>query len=299
MISKLDLYRIFNAVAEQNSFSKAAKQLHLSQPSISQSILQLEEELDTILFNRTSRGANLTSEGALLFDYTKQALTLLQNGEQKLIDFKNLDTGQITIGVADTLSRYFLLPHLETFHDLYPDIHFKIMNGTTFELSQLLKTGQLDLAICNFPIDDDQFEQIVCQEIHDIFVCGNEFAKKLPETLNVEDLPYYPLIILDDKSNSRQFLDQFLVKKRVQIEPEFELGSHELLLEFAKINLGIACVTKEFSLNYLSSQQLQEIKLTTPIPKRSIGIIYLKQVALSPAAQKLIDTLVSEIQKTE
>ncbi|MGO2083086.1 LysR family transcriptional regulator [Vagococcus sp.] len=295
MITKLDSYRVFNAVAEHQSFSKAAKSLHLSQPSVSQSISQLEGELKAILFNRTSRGANLTEEGKLLYEYTLPALNLLNNAEKKLTDIQNLAAGQITLGVADTLSRYFLLPYLETFHESYPEIHFKILNGTTLELCQLLKSGKIDLAICNFPVEDPQLELITCQSIQDIFVCGPEFFKKLPNKLNIQKLTNYPLIILDDKSNSRQFLDQFLQKQNINVTPEFELGSHELLLEFAKINLGIACVTKEFSLNYLNSGLVQEIKFTPPIPKRSLGIIYLKNVALSPASQKLIETLIEGI----
>lgn len=160
MVNKLDLYRVFYEVAQHKSFSKAAKSLYLTQPAVSQSISQLETELDIRLFNRNPQGVILTEEGKLLYDYVHSALNLLSSGENKMEEFKNLQGGKIAIGVGDTISRYFLLPFLEAFHQQYPDISFKLVNGTTFELVEILKQGKIDIAICNFPVEDDRLEKL-------------------------------------------------------------------------------------------------------------------------------------------
>lgn len=289
MVSKLDLYKIFCQVGRSESFSEAARELYMTQPAVSQSIMQLEKELDIRLFNRTPRGVSLTSEGSLLFDYATSALNLLNVGEEKILEFKNLTAGELKIGVGDTISRYFLLPYLEHFHNRYPNIKFKIENGTTLELCALLKSGEVDIVVCNFPLDDPTLEMRSCFLIQDTFVYGQKFRKILEKPMSLEELVKLPLIFLESKSNSRKYVESYLSSKGIQIEPEFELGSHDLLLEFAKINLGIACVTKEFSKEYLESGLLSEVQLLEEIPKRSVGICYLKSVPLSLAATRFVE----------
>ncbi|WP_291581683.1 LysR family transcriptional regulator [Clostridium sp. UBA6640] len=294
MINKLDLYKIFCQVAECESFSKASKILYMTQPAVSQSIMQLEKELDIRLFTRTPRGVNLTKEGQLLYEYTSSAINLISVGEKKLEEVKNLMVGDLQIGVGDTISRYFLLPFLEKFHSKYPNIKLKIINRTTLELCEMLKSGEIDIAIGNLPIKDSSLEIRKCIDIRDVFVCGEKYKEKLSEPISFEELAELPLILLETNSNSRLYVEKYMLSKGIEIKPEIELGSHELLLEFAKINLGISCVIKEFSQEYLKNGLLYEVKLTEEIPKRSIGICFLKNISLSPSSTKFVEILESE-----
>ncbi|GAA0114639.1 LysR family transcriptional regulator [Clostridium senegalense] len=294
MITKLDLYKVFCQVGKNKSFSKAAKELYMTQPAVSQSIMQLERELDTRLFTRTPKGVILTNEGKILYEHAISAINLIDAGEKKLLDSKNLMIGDLKIGVGDTTSKYFLLPYLEEFHSQYPNVKLKIINRTTLELCSLVKSGNIDIAICNLPIEDSSIEIIECMEVHDIFVCGEKFKNLTSSPLNFEDIVKLPLILLEPKSNSRRYVEKFISSKGVQIGAEIELGSHDLLLEFAKINLGIACVVKEFSSNYLENKILYEIKTVEQIPKRNIGFGFLKSVSLSPASKKFVELLCKE-----
>ncbi|WP_232697515.1 LysR family transcriptional regulator [Brevibacillus daliensis] len=291
MISKLDLYKVFCKVGKSESFSKAAKDLYMTQPAVSQAIMQLERELDVRLFNRTPKGVSLTDEGSLLFEYVNSAINLIDVGEEKILEFKNLTTGELKIGVGDTISRYFLLPYLEIFHNKYPNIKFKIVNGTTLELCSILKSGEVDIAICNLPLDDSTLELRPCIDIHDIFVCGEKYKNILSKPLSLDEVVKLPLILLETNSNSRRYVEDYMISRGIQISPEFELGSHDLLLEFAKINLGIACVTKEFSQEYLNKGLLYEVQLNEEIPKRNVGVCFLKSVSLSPASTKFVEIL--------
>ncbi|MDQ0091035.1 DNA-binding transcriptional LysR family regulator [Paenibacillus anaericanus] len=296
MISKLDLYKVFCKVGKSESFSKAARDLYMTQPAVSQAIMQLERELDIRLFNRTPKGVSLTNEGKLLFEYVNSAINLIDVGEEKILEFKNLTVGELKIGVGDTISRYFLLPYLEAFHNKYPNIKFKIINGTTLELCSILKSGEVDIAICNFPIADSTLELRPCIDIHDIFVCGEKYKDIVSGPVSLDQVVQLPLIFLEKKSNSRRYVEDYMMSKGIKISPEFELGSHDLLLEFAKINLGIACVTKEFSQEYLNKGMLYEVKLNEEIPKRSIGVCFLKSVPLSLASTKFVE-IIEDIQK--
>ncbi|GGA16551.1 LysR family transcriptional regulator [Psychrobacillus lasiicapitis] len=291
MVSKLDLYKVFWKVALSKSFSKAAKDLYMTQPAVSQSIMQLERELDIRLFNRTPKGVSLTNEGALLFEYVSSALNLIDVGEEKMLEFKHLTAGQLTIGVGDTISRYYLLPYLEAFHMKYPNIKFKIENGTTLELCSMLKSGVIDIAICNFPIEDTTLEQIPCIDIHDVFVCGEKYKSLFSQPISLDEVVKLPLILLEPSSISRKYVEDYIFSKGIKIAPEFELGSHDLLLEFAKINLGIACVTKEFSQEYIEKGLVYEVPLVEEIPKRSVGVCFLKSVSLSQASKKFVEII--------
>ena len=293
MVTKLDLYKVFCQVGKSKSFSKASKELYMTQPAVSQSIIQLERELDVRLFNRTPKGVSLTNEGNLLFEYVNSAINLINVGEEKILEFKDLTVGELKIGVGDTISKYFILPYLELFHNRYPNIKFKIINGTTLELCARVKSGEINIAICNFPLDDNSLELRPCREVRDIFVCGDKYKDLLTEKILLEEIVKYPLIFLEPNSNSRKYVEKFMISKGIKISPEFELGSFDLLLEFAKINLGIACVVKEFSKDYLEKGLLYEVNTLEEIPSRSIGVCYLKDVPLSLASAKFVEILSS------
>ena len=291
MIEKLDLYRIFNTVGNNDSFSQAAKELFMTQSAVSQAISKLESSLKVQLFHRTSKGVQLTSEGKQLKEHVSSALGIIQMAEDNLTEFKTLRTGHLRIGVGDTISRYFLLPYLEEFHTAYPGIKLNILNGTTKEICSFVKEGKADIGFCNLPVTDGHLEVIPCQDIQDIFVCGEKYKKIAKKPVSFAYLLRMPLIFLEKKAVSRLYVEGFLKEKGYSISPAFELGSHDLLLEFAKINLGVSCVTKEFSKEYLDSGALYEVKLEEDIPKRSIGIVYLKNIQLTHAAKKFVDSI--------
>ena len=291
MITKLDLYKVFSQVVKSKSFSKAAKELYMTQPAVSQAIMALERELDIRLFNRTPKGVSLTNEGSLLFEYINSAMNLIKLGEEKILEFQNLAIGELKIGVGDTISKYFLVPFLEKFHNKYPNIKFKINNSTTLELCELLKSGDIDIAICNLPIEDPSIESSSCFEVGDIFICGEKFKHLSRESIEFSEICKYPLIFLEPNSNSRKYVEKFLLSKGVKISPEFELGSYDLLLEFAKINLGVACVVKEFTKEYLDEGTIYQVKLKEDIPRRSIGICHLKSVPMSIASTKFVEII--------
>ncbi len=293
MITKLDSYRIFSHVAKYQSFSKAAKSLFMTQPAVSQAILSMERELGTRLFTRTSKGVILTTDGQLLNEYISSALNLIEVGEKKLSESLDLLTGEMKIGVGDTISRYFLLPYLEKFHRNSPNIKLQIINRTTLELLHLLKSGEIDIALCNLPVKDSALEIQKCTDVHDIFVCGEKFKSICNIPISMDELIKYPMIFLERKSNSRQYVDRYLLSKGIKLQPEIELGSHDLLLEFAKYNFGISCVIEEFSKDYLDRGDVFKLKLTDEIPKRAIGFCFLKSVSMSAAARKLVSIIIN------
>ena len=289
MKTKLDYYRIFYETARYASFSTAAKNLYISQSAISQCIHQLEQDLDTKLFNRSRRGVTLTNEGMLLFQKVENAIQSIEQGETLLARLHHLESGSLVIAAADTITSHYLLPYLEEFHKTYPNIRIEMANSYSYQMLQLVKEGKAELAFVNLPVRDDELCIEPCLEIHDIFVCGAEHKQKSKYTW--EDVSKEPLILLEKNSASRHFLEKTFNKKHIKLKPQIEIAAHELLIRFASIHLGVSCVVKEFSTEYLNNGDICEINLSPPLPSRNIGYAYLKHNPLSLPAQAFLDLI--------
>lgn len=288
MAADLDLYSIFCTVARCGSLSHAARELFVSQPAVSQSMHRLEDFLGCTLFTRTSRGITLTSEGRMLYSYADKAVSLISAAEDKLNRMRTLQSGGLMIGASDTLCQFFLLPYLEKFHSQYPEVQLQVTNRTTPETVELLKIGKVDIALVNLPIEDSALSVRECLQVHDVFVASERFAHLKDQQVTLEALSREPLVLLEQASNSRKYLDDFCGLSGITLHPEIELGAHSLLVEFARIGLGIACVTREFAADALKQGTLFELTLEKPMPPRAIGLISLEGVPLSAAADRFI-----------
>lgn len=292
MYINLELFRIFYMTAKTGSISKAAKALFTSQPAVSQSIKVLENKLGGRLFHRTPKGVTLTAEGEIFFKYIEQGYSFMEKAEQTFYEMKNLMSGQIKIGVSDTLCKHYLLPYLNDYHEAFPDIRVHVTNQTSYEIIDLLKSGKVDLGVVNLPIDSEQSLQIIeTLKIQDCFVVGCKYKHIHEAPVSIRDLGKYPVLLLEKDSNSRRFIDHYLQKNGAVIIPEFELGTIDLLIEFAKIGFGIACVVKNFIEEELKKKHLYEVIIKEKIPQRAIGVVTLREVPLSAAAEKFIEYL--------
>lgn len=286
-----ELYKIFVTAANAGSFSAGAKELYLTQSAVSQAVRKLEQQLGVPLFVRGRRGAVLTQEGRLLYDHAVQALQLLEAGEQKIQRLRELNEGQLRIGAADTITQEYLLPYLSAFRQLHPNVQLQVTNRTSRQLTELLSQGRLDIAIVNLPIDDKRLVVQPIFEVHDIFVAGHQFEELDGRFLSPQELMHYPLVMLEQAANSRRYVDGYFRSHGIEIAPEIELGAHELLPSFAAIGFGIACVVREFCTKQLEEGVVFPVQLVPPIPPRSVGACWVKEMPLSAAAAELMRLL--------
>ena len=289
----LELYRVFYTVANYENITRASEELHISQPAISKSIKNLEEQLGGQLFTRTKRGVILTEEGKEFYHYIEKAIEYITNAENKFTDLIHLETGCIRIGINTTLTKEFLLPYLEKFHVLYPKIDIQIMTNLTSELLQKLKNGLLDMVVLNLNNKDygRDIEIIKCQKVHDCFVVGKKYNKLTKQSLSMKGLNNYPLILQAKGSNTRSFLDDIAKDNGVTLNPNIELASFSLVVEFAKIGFGIGYATREYIKKNLENKELFELKLKEKIPGRYIGIALSKNHLPNFSTKKLIETI--------
>ncbi|MDR2046715.1 MAG: LysR family transcriptional regulator [Clostridiales bacterium] len=291
MLVNMELYRVFYTVAKCGSLTRAAHELFISQPAVSQSIKQLEQQIGGTLFIRTSKGMDLTYEGQIIFGYIEKAQELIDTAEHKFKQLKDLEFGSFTIGANDTLCKNFLLKYICAFNKQHPDINIQIKNRTTVDTVSLLRSGRADIGFVNLPTDAKDMNVTECFKIHDVFVSDGKFFGGVNASLEYSELLELPLIVIERTSTTRMLIDEYFDKLKIRMTPSFELSSHELVVEFAKAGLGIGCVVREFVEDDLREGRLFEIPLKEPLPPRGIGLITLTNTPIKFAAKRFADML--------
>ena len=283
-----ELYKVFYYVADTLSFSEASKQLFISQSAVSQSIKALEKKLDQVLFIRSTKKVQLTPEGEILLRHIEPAINLIKRGESQIMETASTG-GQIRIGASDTICRYFLVPYLERFHKAFPNAHIKVTSATSIKCTELLENGQVDLIVANYPNvylgSLASFRKI--RDFHDVFIANQSFAELQGKKLSLKELQRYPIIMLDRKSTTSEFLHSLFQQHQLDLVPEIELSSNDLLIDLARIGLGIAfipdyCVPK-------NSDQLFVVQTEEQLPKRQLVAAWNGHVPVSRATQAFLD----------
>lgn len=288
---QFDLYKIFYHAAKHLNFTEAARELFITQSAVSQAIKNLEKQLGNPLFYRQGRNMNLTWEGRLLYEHVEKAYHIIKSAEAKFKEINNLELGEIRIGASDTICKYFLMSFLEKFNERHPGVKIRVTNRTSPQLVELLKSGALDLAVITLPVSDPDIQVEPFMEVKDIFVASAKFASLKNKAISIGSLTQYPILLLEGKSASRRNLDRYLEQYGVSIVPEIELESNDLLVDFARIGLGIACVLRESALDEIEKETLFEVKIKEGLPSRRLGICFMKNISLSRAALSFIQML--------
>ena len=276
MNQNLSSYRIFYTVANTGNISKAAKELYISQPAISKSIQKLEESVGCKLFSRSSRGVVLTDEGKLLYEHVSEALETLTIGEEILKRSIELGVGHLKIGVSSTLCKYLLLPYLKEFIRQNPHISISISCQSTNDTLKLLEDNKIDIGLIGKPENLKNIHFDFLEEIEDIFVAAKDYLRNLKARGIQKDhiLQSSTLMLLDKNNMTRQYIDDYLQENQIIIKDSIDISDMDLLIDFARIGVGVACVIKNFVREDLENGTLMEIPLGFPIHKREVGFAY-------------------------
>lgn len=291
MNQNLSSYRIFYTVANTGNISKAAKELYISQPAISKSIQKLEESVGCRLFSRSSRGVVLTDEGKLLYDHVSNAFETLALGEEKLRRSIELGVGHLKIGVSATLCKYMLLPYLKEFIRRNPHISISITCQSTNETLRLLEDNKIDIGLIGKPDNLKNIHFDFLEEIEDVFVATKDYIRNLRARgiQKNQILSSSTLMLLDKNNMTRQYIDDYLQENQIVINDSIDISNMDLLIDFARIGVGVACVIKSFVAEDLAAGALVEIPLGIPIHKREVGFAYKTNGGMAKSAGEFIE----------
>lgn len=292
MTANLEYYKVFYYAATYGSLTAAGEQLAISQPAVSQAMKQLEKQLGTKLFLRSAKGMKLTPEGEVLFSYVKNGYEQFELGEQVLLKLRNLEAGEIRIGASDMTLQYYLLPYLEQFHEKYPGIKVIVTNAPTPETIENLEEGKIDFGVVTTPFLEKEGLQVqAVREIEDIFVAGRKYFQLKNHMTDFKELSDYPIICLEKNTSTRRYMDALLKENQVVLNPEFELATSDMIVQFALRNLGIGCVVKDFAIEHIENGRLFELRFNKMIPKRKMCVITQTRMPISSAAKKLLELM--------
>lgn len=264
-------YRIFVEVADCGSISKAAERLYISQPAVSMTIKKLEDSLSVTLFIRKTHGVTLTEKGRFLYDSARIALNALSDAEENLRQLKS--TGRLRIAASNVLCKYILMPYLEKFTNKYPDTDVSITCTSSANAHTMLEECSIDLALMAKPDNIGSLSYYSLGEIEDVFVCTPSYLKRIDCKMS-DVFSHGNIMLLNESNVSRMHINNYYAENNITPSHILEVNEMDMLIEFAKIGIGISCVVKQFIKDELESGKLIEIQLPKPIPAREIGFLY-------------------------
>lgn len=287
----LNLIKVFLSVYESKSILLASKKLYISQPAITKSIQKLENYLGGKLFIRTAKGTVPTKEGEEFNASCYNAMQILNSGINKFAALSNLEQGVLNIGSSSTIIRKLLLPFIEQFNKKYPKIVITITDTNSEKLTKYVKTGVIDLAILNSPIDNiDIFKVTTLTQTNDCFIAHPDFPHN---HLSKEQLANQKIIVQKRPSSNRDYFDKMCNENKINFRPSFEIGSFGLITDFVSKNLGIAYTIKEFIKEDIKANRVKIIETDFISRPRDIVAITLQTSINSFVCNKFISELKS------
>ena len=290
MIGNLEYFKVFYYTAKLGSVTGAANELSISQPAVSQSLKALERSLGVSLFQRASKGVRLTREGQLLYSYVERGYEEIAQGVEKVRQMLNLELGEVHIGASDMTLRFYLLPFLEKFHEQHPGIKVSVANAPTPETLRLLRGGKIDFGVVSTPFEQgEEFSVEPVREIEDVFVAGRRFMQYKNHMLDLQELEKLPIIFLEGDTSTKSYMTRFLAQNGVELHPEFELATSDMIVQFALRSLGVGSVVRDFAQEYLEDGRLFELRFNKIIPRRQICVIWDERGGVSKAAAEFLE----------
>ena len=268
----LQQLRILKAVATEKNFTKAAAVLYLSQPSLSKQIKTLEKNLDTLLINRERNKISLTESGKILLQYSDRILALCEESCRAVVDLKNGDRGNLTVGASQTIGTYLMPRILALFAQNYPQIDLNVQVNSTRIVAKKIINREIDIAVVGGEISDDlkknlTIKPFVYDELSLIISKSHPFAKK--KKIKKEDLYCLDFITLNSNSTIKKFIDNILIQNQIetnQLKSILQLNSIEGIKTAVSLGLGAAFVSssaieKEIKLKTISIIKIENIKI--------------------------------------
>ncbi len=284
--SNLNRYRLFCAVAECESISRAAEMNYISQPAISKAITKMEESLGTQLFVRNHRGVTLTEEGKIMYEQLKSAFDIIKTGEDTIRRINELGIGRLRLGASSILCKHMLLPYLKEFIQLNPHIKITIECQSSSRIMKLLADGRIDIGLIVKPESQSDIGFYSLGEIEDVFIATESYVENLHIREDSSIFEKANIMLLDGANYSRMHVDRYFKENNIVPEHILEVSGMDMLIEFAKTGIGVGCAIKRFVQKELDEGALFEIPLSVPINKREVGFAYMKNTKPTSAMER-------------
>jgi LysR family cyn operon transcriptional activator len=290
--------RYFLAVAQTQNFTRAAERLHISQPSISQQITQLEQALRTPLFRRIGKRVQLTEAGTAFRKSAEIVMRKLEDACRSVHDIAGLVTGRVDLGVIPALHVVWVPPVLEHMARDYPGVTVGVQELASSGIETELEAGRLDLGFGlmtqNSP--NIRYERLVSEPFSLIASNTNEFARR--KTVDLKSLDGARLVMLPDSFDMRRAADEVLLRARVHPRVVFEIDSIDAVLS-SVVRAGTPTLLPAIVLRGREAPNLRAIPLADKTRQIDFGILWASASSVSPAALAVAASLKAAVRKSD
>jgi len=282
----------FLAVAEEKSFSRAAKRLRRTQPAVSQLIRKLEDELGESLFDRSSRDGTLTDAGKLLQEYAHELLNVRNEARAALVELRKLQRGRISVA-ANEYTCLYLLPVLHEFRRLHPMVRVTVQRCLASRVAQQVREHSAELGMLSFRPEDPELRSAVVYRDELAFVVPPNHPLAQSSEVRIRDLGAETFVAHNVPSPYRVRVLQAFAQHKTPLHMDVELPTIESIKQFVAMGNGVAlvpelCVAQEISRGELVKIVVRELRL-----ERKLRIVYRRNGMLSHAAQALLKVIES------
>lgn len=281
-------------IAEEKNFSRAADKLHIAQPSLSQQLSKLEQELGVKLFQRNTSSVELTYSGASFIQHARKILDAVEQLRQEMDDISQLRAGRVVVGSMPITGSHLLPYVLPAFKEAYPDIQITLREDTSLNLERLTAGGGTDLSLLSLPLQEPTLTYVpVGEEIIDLAVPPNHpLAATDPRQTGVSlaQLKEEPFIVLKKGQGFRKLTMDFCRSAGFEPNVVFESNNIETVQSLVAAGMGITLVPRFIARAKRSELIPVYVPLAAPVPSRTLVIAYRKGRYLSKAAEAFIET---------
>lgn len=275
----LHLLKIYVCAVEENSFTKAAEQLGISQPAVSKAVRELEAQLDTLLLERQGKYFKPNEAGQVLFDYGKSLFAMEREASEVLRAFKNLERGRLIVGASTTVASYWLAPYLKKFSDKYPGIEVQVLGANTENVAQLLLDCKVDVALVEGEVVDERIETRLWRTEEMVAI-----APSLENSARKRELEQQMWILREQGSGSRNVAEQLLQNMGIQAQRTLEMNSNEAIIQAVAAGCGVGIVPKITARDQLALRRVKRFALGSGKMERPLFRLRLPHRPLSNAA---------------
>lgn len=279
--------RYFLAVAEQQSFTRAAETVHVSQPSLSVQIAALEDEVGLPLFDRLGRHVALTEAGKILREHAARVLGDLEQGVQAIQELKGAERGRLIVGALSTVNSYLIPPLVCRFRECFPKVHLQVHAQPSSDIVADLLAHRLDLGLCLLPLGDERLATVRLFDETLVLVAPTGFRPAVPR-MRMKDLAKFPLVLMPADYCLRKMIEAECAEAGVRPQVSVEMTAPEGILEAVKQGAGLTILPGLYVRRRLGGNALRVIDLYAPVPKHPVGLAYLANRHLGRAAQEFI-----------
>jgi DNA-binding transcriptional LysR family regulator len=293
-VSNVDLaaLQVFQMVANERSYSRAAEKLFRTQPAVSIAMRKLEDWVGQPLFVRGSGARSLTDAGVLLLEYAERMLNMREEIRKGLRELRGLERGQVSLGVNES-SIHALLPSLDRYRHLHPGVQVRVHRVFSREVPRELLNHQLDIGVISYV--PEERELAAAEFYRDALVLvvwpGHRLAKR--REVDVTALGEEVFVAHIVESPYRQRVVQLFAKHKTPLRMEVELPTIESIKRFVEMKKGVAIVPRMCVEGELARGDLRELKIRQMRIERRLYLVYRQDRPLTGAAQALVDIILS------